>query len=295
MLAYRHAFHAGNHADVLKHVVLIATLRYLQEKPTPIRVIDTHAGAGVYALDSKYASKLDEYRGGIGKLWDARDLPPAVADYVACVRAFNADGAIDPRNPPLARYPGSPSLVRALLRDGDQLRAFERHPTDAALLVEHFAHARGVKAEAGDGWAALRALLPPPSRRALVLIDPSYELPADYLQVHAVVQEGLQRFAQGVFVIWIPEVARREAGALVDKLKRLPAKDWLHARLTVCPPLDDGLGLTGSHVVVLNPPWTLHDQLRASLPVLVRQLAQWPGAGYGLERGSSAPRPRAER
>ena len=281
MLSYRHAFHAGNHADVLKHTLLIQLSRYLALKDTPYWVIDTHAGAGRYALDSGYATRLDEYREGIGRLWARDDLPPPVADYVERVRACNpgASNALDS----LRVYPGSPWLAFDTLRSEDRLRLFEMHPSDYALLEALFAGHRRVRVAATSGYAALKSLLPPPPRRALVLIDPPYETREDYTQVVASLEEGLTRFPGGTYAVWHPLLARAEARRLPEALKRLPAKSWLHATLTVCSPRADGFGMHGSGMFVINPPWTLREALAPVLPYLAHALAQDAGAGFSLD------------
>jgi len=173
VLAYRHAFHAGNHADVLKHVVLVLVLRHLAGKEKGFRFVDTHGGAGGYSLRGRYARKHDEYARGIGVLWTRDDLPAPVADYVELVRAFNPDGK-------LAQYPGSPSLALMLLRPQDELRAFELHPTEEKILRATLAGQRRASAVFGDGFSGLRSQLPPPTRRGAVLVDPSYEGTGDY-------------------------------------------------------------------------------------------------------------------
>ena len=277
MLAYRHAFHAGNYADVLKHVVLVAVLRYLNQKDKPYWVIDTHAGAGGYGLDSRYATQHNESATGIGRLWDEKDLPPTVADYLALVKTFNGDASV------LRRYPGSPEIVRALLREGDRQRLFELHPTDFAILEANFGRDRRAHAEQVDGYTAIKSLLPPPPRRGLVFIDPSYEIKTDYTRVEDAVREGLQRFAQGVFMVWIPVLTRREPQLLIDRLKRVAPGEWLHLRLTVAEPDAGGFGMLGSSVFVVNPPWVLRDQMRETLPALKRLLGQYPGADFALE------------
>lgn len=277
MLSYRHAFHAGNHADVLKHVILVQILTYLTAKPSPLWIIDTHAGAGRYDLSAEQAKKLGEFEHGIGRLWDAQDLPQAVADYVEAVRALNPDG-------PLRHYPGSPWLAYRALRRDDRLRLFELHPNEVKLLARTFNRTgRAVHITAGDGLAALKALLPPPSRRGLVLIDPSYETKHDYTAVLQALKEGLKRFATGTYALWYPELARLEARQLPERLKHLPAKRWLHASLRVQAPASDGFGMYGSGMFIINPPWTLAETLRQTLPWLTQRLAQDASAAWRLE------------
>ncbi|MCS6786026.1 MAG: 23S rRNA (adenine(2030)-N(6))-methyltransferase RlmJ [Thiobacillaceae bacterium] len=277
MLSYRHAFHAGNHADVLKHVALVQILLHLNRKQTPWWYVDTHAGAGLYDLGSDYARKNAEYATGIGRLWRCEDPPPpAVADYLALVRALNPQGR-------LTHYPGSPWLASRLMRPQDRLRLFELHPTDAAQLAAVFAHrARHVRIERSDGFTGLKAVLPPPARRGLVLIDPAYEVKADYRRVLEALAAGLTRFAHGVYLLWYPLLVRQDARELASRLRRL-APDWLDARLTVRAAPDGGHGLYGSGVFVINPPWTLAEALRASLPWLARVLAQDAAASHTLE------------
>ena len=278
MLSYRHAFHAGNHADVLKHSVLIALLRYLGQKDKAFWVIDTHAGAGAYALDSAQAGKLGEYRQGIGRLWERADLPPLLADYVDQVRKLNPDGR-------LLHYPGSPFFSWWNLREQDRLRLFELHSRDARLLGDNFQTAgRQVIVSPTDGFAGLKALLPPPPRRALVLIDPSYEEKQDYERVIQALRDALTRFAGGTYMLWYPQLTRLEAHELPQRLKRLPVAAWLHVALRVCTPAKDGFGMHGSGLFILNPPWTLHDALADTLPFLCKVLGEDDGAGYTLEQ-----------
>ena len=280
MLSYRHAFHAGNHADVLKHFLLVALTRYLGEKDAPFWYVDTHAGAGLYALDAGYATKLAEYVDGIGRLWGRQDLPAALAEYVDLVRALNPDGL-------LKAYPGSPWIAHQTLRAQDRLKLFELHSSDSELLQNNFRElGRRASVQAGDGFAGIKALLPPPPRRALVLMDPSYEDKADYRNVVSALEDALSRFATGVYVVWYPQLSRLDARQLPDKLKRLPAKNWLHVSLTVNKPGEDGFGMHGSGLFVLNPPWTLHATLQAVMPYLVKVLGQDAGAGYVLEQGT---------
>ena len=282
MLSYRHAYHAGNHADVLKHLILLQIAHYMGEKAAPFWIIDTHAGAGCYTLDAPHAMKLAEWQEGIGRLWQASSLPPAVADYLDFVRMLNPDGA-------LKHYPGSPWLARQCLRDSDRLRLFELHSSDARLLRENFRTAgRQVNITEGDGLAGLKALLPPPPRRALVLIDPSYETSNDYSAVIKTLQDALTRFATGTYALWYPLLPKREARELPERLKRLGRDsrhkfNWLNASLEVRAPDRQGFGMYGSGMFIINPPWTLEKTLHATLPVLTRLLAQDDNARYVLE------------
>jgi len=277
MLAYRHAFHAGNHADVLKHIVLMLVLRHMNAKPKTYRFVDTHGGAGGYSLEGRYAQKKGEYERGIGRLWTRTDLPEVVADYVALVRRFNPDGV-------LAQYPGSPALAQMLLRPQDQLRAFELHPTEQKILRATLAATPEAIAYDGDGFAGLKSQLPPSSRRAAVLIDPSYEGNGDYGRVVATLREALARFAEGVYMVWYPQVSKLEAAKLPKRLEALAPKGWLHARLSVQQPDAQGFGLAGSGMFVVNPPHSLAAQLLGVLPWLVDVLGQYDGAHYALDR-----------
>jgi 23S rRNA (adenine2030-N6)-methyltransferase len=277
MLSYRHAFHAGNHADVLKHTVLLELLAYLGRKEKPFACIDTHAGAGLYALDRGYATQLTEYSDGVGRLWERDDLPAPLSAYREAVQACNPGKA-------LLRYPGSPWLALKQLRGDDRLTLFELHGSDVEILRENFAAAgKQVRIEAGDGFAGLKGLLPPPSRRGLVLIDPPYEEKRDYARVVTLLPECLKRFASGTYAVWYPQLQRAEARELPAQLKAQQAPSWLHVALTVRTPSADGFGMHGSGLFILNPPYTLPATLQAILPYLVTHLGQDRGAGYTLE------------
>ena len=280
MLAYRHAFHAGNHADVLKHTVLVRVLRHMNRKEKPYRLVDTHAGAGAYALDSGFAQKKSEYADGVGRLWALTDLPEPLADYLSLVRAFNADGA-------LRLYPGSPEFADRLRRPRDELNLFELHPADHPLLAERFAGIPGVEVCRADGFAGLEKRLPPPSRRGVVLMDPSYEGVADYAKVADALRTGLARFAEGVFLVWSPWVHNKPASfGLPEGLAPIAAgapKGWLDARLVVGEPDAKGFGMVGSGMFVVNPPHTLADELRVVLPYLTRVLGQAASAHHRLD------------
>ncbi|PHV12469.1 23S rRNA (adenine(2030)-N(6))-methyltransferase RlmJ [Chitinimonas sp. BJB300] len=278
MLSYRHAFHAGNHADVLKHYVLAQMLGYLNQKDKPYWYIDTHAGAGCYQLDSGYAAKNAEYATGIARLWQRQDLPTGLADYVQLVRDLNPDGA-------LKLYPGSPLVARNLLRPADKLRLFELHPTDFPLLEENMRNAgRQALVQKGDGFAGLKALLPPPPRRAVVLIDPPYEDKQDYPRVVTALEDALKRFPTGVYALWYPILQRQELRPMLSQLKALPTKSWLQVSLSVHRPRDDGFGMHGSGLFIVNPPWMLHDELNATLPLLCNTLALDDTASFQLEQ-----------
>lgn len=278
MLSYRHAFHAGNHADVLKHFVEVQLLRYLSQKDKPFWYIDTHAGAGCYSLDKGYATQNAEYESGIARLWDRDDLPSSLADYVALVKGLNPDGK-------MRLYPGSPLVASGLLREQDRMRLFELHPSDSELLKDNFADCGSrVLVQVSDGFGALKAMLPPPPRRALVLIDPPYEDKQDYQRVVLALREGLKRFSSGVYAVWYPELQRNDARQLPEQLKQLPVKSWLHVALSVQAPGEDGFGMHGSGMFVLNPPFNLHSTLAEAMPCLVRILGQDAQASFTLEQ-----------
>lgn len=279
MLSYRHAFHAGNHADVLKHWVLVCLMRYLAKKDKPYWVIDTHAGAGAYGLDGGYAARNAEWAQGIARLWERTDLPPELADYVGLVKAMNPQGRLN-------FYPGSPYLAWKLLRPQDRLHLFELHPTDGDLLEKTFQAARRqVRVTRADGFAGLKGLLPPPPRRALVLMDPSYEDKRDYGRVVEALKDSLTRFATGTYALWYPLLQRPEAQRLPPRLHALKAP-WLDVRLTVKRPDKDGFGMHGSGLFLVNPPWTLAATLKTCMPVLQEALALDSGAAYRIETSS---------
>jgi len=278
VLSYRHAFHAGNHADVLKHTVLAQALDYMTSKYAPLWYIDTHAGAGRYVFGKDDTRGHAEYHEGIGALWEAPALPPALARYREVVRLSNADGT-------LRRYPGSPSIARTLLRPQDRLWLHELHPADAREL-ERDSRNSPVPARVidSDGFAGLRALLPPTPRRALVMIDPSYEVDADYKAVLDALRDGLHRFASGVYLLWYPLLASRDSRRLPERLEALGAQKWLHARFLLRPVETGGKGLFGSAMFVINPPWTLRAALEDSRSALLSHLA--PGGEGSLEISS---------
>ena len=293
MFSYRHAFHAGNHADVLKHTVLIAALQYMTEKDAALTVLDTHAGAGLYRLDGDYARTSGEASEGILRLTTPGEaLTPLLQAYVDMVRAFN-QGAVT------RVYPGSPFIAQRLLRDQDKLKLFELHPTDARALAGNVAQleaGRQVAVLPEDGFEGVKKFLPPPARRALVLCDPSYEIKSDYGRVLDLVQDSLKRFATGVYAVWYPIIPRPEAHDLPRRLKTMAnkaGKPWLHATLTVkssklAAPASENQrrpGLPASGMFLINPPFTLQAALREALPQMAELLAQDRHATHGLEVG----------
>ncbi|MCB1865701.1 MAG: 23S rRNA (adenine(2030)-N(6))-methyltransferase RlmJ [Chromatiales bacterium] len=265
MLGYRHAFHAGNHADVLKHVALAATLARLVEKPRPLLYLETHAGAGRYDLASEQARKTGEAASGVERIWQAQDAPAAVARYLKCIHAENRDGE-------LRWYPGSPAIAARLLRGEDRMALYELHPDDCARLGAAPPAHRRVQIEQSDGLAGLRARLPPLERRALVMIDPSYELDRDYQDVPRALEDALKRFATGVYLLWYPVLA----GAPVERMLRAveraapgsPLRIQLEPRAA-----GSARGLTGGGVLVINPPWKLDRDLADAVDWLRPRLA----------------------
>jgi 23S rRNA (adenine2030-N6)-methyltransferase len=339
MFSYRHAFHAGNHADVLKHATLIAILNHMLEKDAALMVVDTHAGAGLYRLDGDYAQTSGESVEGYKKLVQSQiatkdsnkktepaevsidklatkniaktaefavtakatktsktatpaALAPLLQNYLDIVAAFNKTGSH-------RVYPGSPFIVQQLLRDHDKLKLFELHPTDSRTLIDNIAQleaGRKIAVLAQDGFEGAKKFLPPPSRRALLLCDPSYEMKDDYSRVVTMVADALTRFATGTYAVWYPIIPRPEAHDLPKKLKTLATKlgkSWLHATLTVKSSklTTDAAGetvrpgLPASGMFIINPPFTLKPALALALPQMVAMLGQDKNAAFGLESG----------
>lgn len=283
---YRHAYHAGNFADVVKHAVLALVLQYMQQKAKPLRVIDTHAGIGSYDLTGAEAGKTGEWHDGIGRLLgpDATAIPAGVAEllspYLDVVRACNPEGGI-------TRYPGSPRIARAMLRAGDTLIVNELHPADHATLAAQFAGDRHVKVMALDAWVAVKALLPPPERRGVILIDPPYEAKDEFERLAKGLGDAVSRFATGTYLLWYPVKGLVAADMLNARVAELgigkTLRIELHIRRPNRPDRLDGCG-----ILVVNPPWTLAAQLTVLLPFLRERLAQGPGAGWRLEPGRHA-------
>lgn len=278
MLSYRHAFHAGNHADVLKHFVFAQTLDYFNQKDKPYWVIDTHAGAGMYALASEFAQKNAEFETGIARLLAAKDLPKPLQNFVEIIKKFNQNNA-------LSFYPGSPKIAEDYLRADDKLRLFELHPNDVKLLAENFQEKntklRQTKIDRQDGFTGIKACLPPPTKRAVVLIDPPYELKTDYQAVVDCIQDSLKRFATGTYLVWYPLLQRPEPSAMLQALIALNT-DYLQVEMCVQAPSIEGFGMHGSGMFVINPPYTLPKVLEDTLPVLTKILALDDSADFNL-------------
>lgn len=297
MFSYRHAFHAGNHADVLKHIVLLHVLQYVCKKTVPVFYIDTHAGAGIYALHRAEAQKNREFDSGIGKLWKEKTLPAQLESYMGMVRALNPDGI-------LRYYPGSPYFAGQALRDQDRLRLFEWHTAENRILSDCFVrldkhaaangqkrtgHGRRIIVERKDGFSALKSQLPPLSRRGVVLIDPPYEDKQDYRRVVLTLTDAFRRFADGIYIVWYPVIERPEAKRFPRQLRNLPAKAWLDVTLTVSMPAASGLGLCGSGLFIINPPWKLETYLNLLLPSLQALLGQDNSSCYQIATGGGTP------
>jgi len=263
MLSYRHAFHAGNHGDVLKHAVLALIVEHLQKKSKPFVYIDTHAGAGRYDLRSEWAQKNREFESGILPLWQRNDLPPAMRTYIDIVQKMNPSGE-------LQWYPGSPWLVQQLMRQQDKARLYELHNNEIQNLQALFANIPNVKVQHADGLLELKAVLPPAERRAITLIDPSYEIKEDFARVATALVDAHRRFAVGVYMLWYPVIHRANITRLEDQLVRSGIRNILLAELTVRP--DSAQGMRGSGIIVINPPWTLQENLQQILPYLAELL-----------------------
>jgi 23S rRNA (adenine2030-N6)-methyltransferase len=285
MFSYRHAFHAGSHADILKHLTLIHLVEYLQEKPGALTIIDTHAGAGIYSLKDGFAAVSKEAEGGIFKLLKFIEAGHPTVDtvkkYAELIQAENVAGE-------LTTYPGSPFILARLLRPQDRLKLFELHPKEIDILrhnIRELKEAKQIDVYAEDSFARLKGLLPPPSRRGLVLIDPSYEDKQDYRYLEVALEEALQRFATGCYAIWYPILSRRESAGLPDRLKKIAAshkRSWLHAELRV----ENAPGerrLQASGMFIINPPWTLEKYLADALPNLAKALGIDGGAQFLLK------------
>jgi len=280
---YRHAFHAGSFADVIKHIVLARILTYLQDKPAPFRVIDTHAGAGLYDLDSDEARRSGEWLTGIARLMQARLSNETVAltkPYLDIVRAFNPKGE-------LKAYPGSPLIARGLLRPQDRLVACELEPKARKALIDVLRRDEQARVVDLDGWMALPAFVPPKERRGLVLIDPPFEAKDEFERLGDAFSAAFVKWPTGIYVIWYPAKNRRATDALVHTVARLaaaakPPGKCLRLEFSVAPQ-SGSTALTSTGLLIVNPPYTLQGELKTILPELEMPLGQGGAARFRLE------------
>jgi 23S rRNA (adenine2030-N6)-methyltransferase len=275
---YRHAFHAGSFADVFKHAVLCRILHYLRDKDAAFRVIDTHAGAGLYDLTGSEASRGAEWHDGIERLLAAKLSAPVtalLAPYLDVIGALNERGR-------LKIYPGSPAFTRAWLRPQDKLIACELEPKAATALASNLRGDSRIKTLEIDGWTALSAYVPPPERRGLVLIDPPFEQDSDFFRLASGLADAHRKWATGIYALWYPIKGRPEPDALAKSLRRLEIPKILRAELTVSP-LSDPSRLNGSGLILVNPPWTLERELSTLLPALAGILGRDGKGGFSLD------------
>ncbi|EGR4451640.1 23S rRNA (adenine(2030)-N(6))-methyltransferase RlmJ [Vibrio cholerae] len=270
MLSYRHSFHAGNHADVLKHIVQSLILNSLQQKEKPFVYHDTHSGVGRYDLTHEWSEKTGEYKQGIARVWQQDNIPAELDSYLDAIRQLN-------QGETLRYYPGSPRVARAHLREQDRMVLTELHPSDYPLLEQEFHRDSQVSIYKEDGFARLKASLPPQERRGLVLIDPPYELAKEYRDVVRAIAQSYKRWATGIYAIWYPVVNRCDIDDMLEGLQGLEIRKILQIELGVAPDTNER-GMTASGMIVINPPWTLESQMQTILPFLKQAIA--PATGH---------------
>ncbi|SDH55854.1 23S rRNA (adenine2030-N6)-methyltransferase [Vibrio xiamenensis] len=270
MLSYRHSFHAGNHADVVKHIVQSLILDALKQKETPFVYHDTHSGVGRYDLTHEWSEKTGEYKQGIARIWQQADIPAEVQSYLDAVAQLNNGDT-------LRYYPGSPRVARAQIREQDRMVLTELHPSDFPLLEQEFHRDRQVKIFKEDGFSRLKASLPPKERRGLVLIDPPYELAREYRDVVTAIAQSHKRWATGIYAIWYPVVNRCDIEDMLEGLQGLGIRKILQIELGVSPDTTER-GMTASGMIVINPPWKLESQMQTVLPFLKQAIA--PATGH---------------
>jgi 23S rRNA (adenine2030-N6)-methyltransferase len=264
VLSYRHAYHAGNFADVLKHTVMSLVLDYMLGKDKGFSYIDTHAGAGMYRLTDASAQKTGEYHDGIGKLWQRKDIPEAMAQYIEIIHELNQNGK-------LHVYPGSPSIAQQFMRRQDAGFLYDLHPGEYALLDDLFAHKRKMQVHQNDGFKALKGLLPPATRRSMVLIDPPYEIKTDYHDSVQAIIKAYKQFDSGVYILWYPVVQRHYIDQMELQFNRSEVRNVLQVELQMEPDNEE-FGMTGTGMFIVNPPWTLNKQAQSILPYLVEHM-----------------------
>lgn len=270
MLSYRHSFHAGNHADVVKHIVQSLILTALQQKEKPFVYHDTHSGVGRYDLTHEWSEKTGEYKQGIARIWQQQDTPAEIQSYLEAITQLN-------NSDELRYYPGSPRVARAHLRPQDRMVLTELHPSDYPLLEQEFHRDHQVQIYKEDGFAHLKASLPPQERRGLVLIDPPYELAREYRDVVRAIHQSYKRWATGIYAIWYPVVNRHDIDDMIEGLQELGIRKILQIELGVAPDSNER-GMTASGMIVINPPWKLESQMQTILPFLQQAIA--PATGH---------------
>lgn len=270
MLSYRHSFHAGNHADVVKHIVQSLILDALKQKDKPFVYHDTHSGVGRYDLQDERSEKTGEFKQGIARIWSRDDIPSDIVAYIDTIKALNNDDE-------LRYYPGSPKVARSQIRAQDRMVLTELHPSDFPLLLQEFRGDRQVKMYQEDAFARLKASLPPKERRGMVLIDPPYELKHEYQDVVKAIKHSYQRWATGTYAIWYPVVYRETIDNMIEGLKDLNIRNILQIELGVEADTEER-GMTASGMIVINPPWKLESQMQQILPWLQQAIA--PNYGH---------------
>ena len=270
MLSYRHAFHAGNFADVLKHSVLTLVLEYMVRKDKGFTYIDSHSGAGMYSLNDEYAQKTGEYKNGIAKILAAindESFPEALMPYVELLQKLNTE------NSELEIYPGSPGIAKQFMRRQDSAHLFELHPTDIQHLTEFCARWNKSHVKQSDGYQGILGLIPPPSRRGVVLIDPPYELKEDYTKAVKTIVKAYKKFTSGTYILWYPVVTRERINAMEKDFARSEVKNLLQVEFCLQTDSEE-YGMTGTGLFIVNAPWQLESQLSEILPYLKTKLGE---------------------
>jgi len=268
LLSYRHAFHAGNFADVLKHAVLTLVLDYMARKEKGYTYIDSHSGAGMYSLKNEYAQKTGEYKEGIAKIIQAENdasFPEALTPYVELIKQLT------PENSELDIYPGSPGIAKQLMRRQDSAHLFELHPTDIQHLVEYCQRWKKSHVKQSDGYQGVLGLIPPPSRRGVVLIDPPYELKEDYAKAVKTIIKAYKKFNSGTYILWYPVVTRERIDAMERDFSRSEVRNLLQVEFCLQNDSEE-YGMTGTGLFIVNPPWQLEKQLSEILPFMKANL-----------------------
>ncbi len=276
MLSYRHSFHAGNFADVLKHTVQTLIIEALKQKPKAFVYYDTHAGAGKYSLFNKYSRKNAEYKEGIEKIWQLPNPPQEITTYLTLIKELNPNGV-------LQLYPGSPLVAHSLMPKQNRLELSELHPTDYLLLEQEFSHLRSINVVQKDGYKHLNSKLPPIQRRGLVLIDPPYELKNEYHDVIKNIKQAHKRFATGIYAIWYPVVSRHNTERFINQFKNAGIKNILRIELNIKQDSNEH-GMTGTGMIIINPPWKLAQQMHNLMPWLLENLKQDNHANFKIEQ-----------